>query len=853
MRSAPRAVRVAAVAVLLGAGVARVASAEEPAPAALTAPVPTHRVQPEYPEAATDGAEGDVVLALTICGDGRRRSRRCRRVEGGAPRRGRRRRRETVDVHPCDARDATHRQSHPHPLPLRAEDAAPAADPPAVAPPPPLPPTRPGPTEPPTPAGDEEPTQVFVGGHVQPRAHGPSDYQIPIGELFAVPRTNAASVLTLAPGFLLTNEGGSGHAEQVFLRGFDAHEGQDLEFTVDGVPINDPGNYHGNGYADTHFIIPELIHSVHVLEGPYAPQQGNFAVAGSADYQLGLDHRGLTTKFEYGSFNTERLVLLWGPKEGPAGTFAGAEFYTTDGFGANRQAKRGTAIGQYELAVGQKATLRINATAYFTEYNSAGIVREDDVANHFVDFYGTEDPAQSGNEASRASISATYEKRFQDIDVSQQLFVIDRTMRLRENDTGFIEDTQSPTEEPHGQRGDLIDLSFSEVSVGGRGLARWHGDVFGVRQEFEAGYYARLDQTTSQQYRVDAGSGAPYRTDADYASTLGDVGVYVDGNVHIMPWLGLRGGVRADMFLFDVLNNCAVPSVDNPKTSVPGIDISCQSQLENGLYREPFQRSTSASGALMPRGTLVLGPFQHFELTGSLGEGVRSVDPSDVAQGLSTPFISVESQDFGVAYAHDIGKTTSLTAKSVFFHTHVDQDFVFDPTAGRSTLSSGSTRTGWSGTARVLGDFFDVNANATLVRAVFDDTGDCAPYCGLLVPYVPDLVLRGDGVLFHDLPWKLDATPIRATVGYGVSYVGRRPLPYGELSDVTFLSDAFHRCRLERVGHSPLWTEPLQLGVQTRRVQLRLVLPTPRDRDQRRRVHRTDARARAFLHGGRAA
>jgi outer membrane receptor protein involved in Fe transport len=51
-------------------------------------------------------------------------------------------------------------------------------------------------------------------------------------------------------------------------------------------------------------------------------------------------------------------------------------------------------------------------------------------------------------------------------------------------------------------------------------------------------------------------------------------------------------------------------------------------------------------------------------------------------------------------------------------------------------------------------------------------------------------VLRGDAVLFHELPWRLDHRPIRATLGYGVSYVGRRPLPYGDVSDVIFLSDA---------------------------------------------------------------
>ena len=82
-------------------------------------------------------------------------------------------------------------------------------------------------------------------------------------------------------------------------------------------------------------------------------------------------------------------------------------------------------------------------------------------------------------------------------------------MRLRENWTGFIQDVvQQPTQEPHDQRGDLIDFHFNGATIGGRGLARWHGSAFGLRQEFEAGYFARVDQTTSQQYRVAAGNNA---------------------------------------------------------------------------------------------------------------------------------------------------------------------------------------------------------------------------------------------------------------------------------------------------------------------------------------------------------
>ncbi len=649
-------------------------------------------------------------------------------------------------------------------------------------------------------------SEVEVRGRIVRRNLGVADYDVTIGELQAIPRTNASDALKLAPGFLLTNEGGSGHAEQVFLRGFDAHEGQDIEFSVDGVPINDAGNYHGNGYADTHFIIPELIHSVRVLEGPYAPQQGDFAVAGSADYQLGLDRRGLTAQYSVGAFNTQRMLVLYGPADAPAGTFAGAEFYTTNGFGTNRQAKRGTAIGQWEAPLGRSGTLRVSATAYATEYNNAGVVREDDYQAGRVGFYGTEDPNQTGNTSTRASLSMTYEGRYKDIEVSQQLFTIYRSMRLRENWTGFLLDVQEPTQEPHDQRGDLIDFHFDEITFGARGFARWDGKAFGLPQEFEGGYFARIDSTHSTQDRIAAGNNQPYLIDADLQSVLGDVGVYLDGNVHFLPWLSLRGGVRADTFLFDVLNNCANQSVDDPSeaTAAAQINVSCLSQLEHGNYVEPFLRTSTASADIMPRGTLTVGPIEHVTFTASEGNGVRSVDPGYISQGIGTPFVTVQSRDLGVSYNGEVGDpvtrhffwgetgswATEISVKSEFFQTHVGEDLIFDPTQGRNTLSSGSTRTGWSGAVRALGSFFDIAANATLVRALFDTTGQCSPYCGLLVPYVPDLVLRADAAVFSSLPWQLAHQPIRATLGYGVSYVGRRPLPYGQVSDIIAISDA---------------------------------------------------------------
>lgn len=306
-------------------------------------------------------------------------------------------------------------------------------------------------------SGASSPQSVVIVGHSRPPSRGASDFQIDVGKLRDVPRKNAAEMLQLAPGILLTNEGGEGHANQVFLRGFDAREGQDIEFSVGGVPINQAGNLHGNGHAETHFIIPEVVQSLRVLEGPFDPRQGNFAVAGSADYELGLDKRGTTVKYTRGSFGTQRMLMLWGPSSQPKGTFGAAELYETDGFGQNRDARRGSVLGQYEGKVGEKGFWRLTGQGYSTTYHSAGVLREDVYDKGLKGFYDTLDFRQGGD-ASRFSVSGLIEQPIDDMRVQQQVYVIRNTMRSRKNYTGFLLDVQEPAQNPHTQRGDLIDL-----------------------------------------------------------------------------------------------------------------------------------------------------------------------------------------------------------------------------------------------------------------------------------------------------------------------------------------------------------------------------------------------------------
>ena len=633
----------------------------------------------------------------------------------------------------------------------------------------------------PKPGKTETSTDVTVTGQAMAPSRGTSDFTFDVGSLAVVPRKNSAQLLTLAPGILLTNEGGDGHAEQVFLRGFDAREGQDIEFSVGGIPINEVGNLHGNGYADTHFIIPELVETFRVLEGPFDPRQGNFAVAGSANYELGLADRGTTVKGMVGSFGTQRLLLLWGPKGGSEHTFGGAELYKTDGFGQNRDSRRGSAMGQYEGTLGGGGHYRITGTAYADSYHTAGVLRDDDVRAGRKGFYDTYDTRQGGD-GTRFSLSSDVEIPDGDTLYRQQLYVISRGMGIRENFTGFLLDPQEPLQNPHGQRGDLIDMAMTEGTLGARGSSRTRLKVLGRKQEIEIGYFARGDSVQGTQRRIESSTGYPYHVDTDLNSRLANLGLYLDGNVSLLRWLSLRGGVRGDLFTFNVQNNCAAQSVSHPLKSNPPGDASCLSQEDLGAYRDPTQRATTSSTALLPRASVILGPFRGFSYSGSYGEGVRSIDPSYVTQDVQTPFARVSAYEMGAAYSGGSEKL-SVTARSVFFQTKVDRDLIFSETVGRNILGGGTTRTGWLGAFRLRLAYFDEAANITLVKSTFDDTH-------LLVPYVPDLVIRSDTAVMDEMPFKIQDAPVKGVAGLGVTYVGHRALPYGQRSDVIFTLDA---------------------------------------------------------------
>ena len=657
------------------------------------------------------------------------------------------------------------------PAPAAASPASTAAasEPPAlaeIAPPP-----APKPAEP-------SAIDVTVRGRRQEANRGASDLQIEVGQLSVIANQKASDILQLAPGIFIANEGGAGHADQVFLRGFDAEQGQAIEFTVNGVPINEVDNTDGHGYADTHFIIPELVKNLHVIEGPFSPRQGDFAEAGSADYELGVPDRRTELSASYGSFNTQRLLGLWAPPGMREGTFAAAQLYQSAGFGTSRASTNASAMAEYEGDLGTRGLWRLLGTAYGTHFQSPGVVRADDVASGRIGYYGTEDPNQGGD-AQRYTLSFDLQNPVDQDVLSQQVFLTWRSLRIDEDFTGFLLDNQTYGQSYHPQRGDTIEQDYTALTAGARGSDKRSGFLLGLPQSIEVGYYARYDHTAPMIQRLRYGTQVPYAVDEDLITDIVNLGLYVDLDLRPTRWLTVRGGIRQEYFDYNVLNQCATAGEFVPNTP---LNQTCASFDSTGP-RLPSERNTATALVTEPKITALAQVLPPLTLTASYGQGAQSLDAVYITQDERAPVASITAAEGGAIY-HRRFSPFDLTARGLGFYTHVSRDLIFNPQLGRLTQANGTTRDGAVLSVRATGRWFDELASATWAHATFDADGT-------LVPYVPSVIARSDTAVFGPLGAReFYGHRLRGTAGFAVNFVGPRALPFSQTAASTMELDA---------------------------------------------------------------
>lgn len=620
--------------------------------------------------------------------------------------------------------------------------------------------------------------KVALPGRTEER--GANDYRLDRARLDAAPHGNAAEMLQGAPGLVVARIEGEAVGHRLMLRGFDADHGQDIELTLDGVPVNQPSHVHGQGYADLGFVIPETVRSLRVVEGVYDPAQGDFAVAGSADFQLGVERRGLSLSSSYGAFDTFRELALWAPKGEPSETFAAALVQKSQGFGQNRAATSGAVVAQGVLGSGP-LKLVLHGSAYAARARTANVVRRDDVDAGRVGFYDVYHyptaEAQHGM-GLRAQLGAKLRYHGARGDQGElSLYSVFNDFRLLANYTGFSE--RSQLNPAWTGRGDLIEQLNESRTLGLK--ARYRSERYAPASwasgTLELGLSGRIDQIEQAQNLLEAPANTTWDRRIDASIRAGDVGGYVDLDLALTRFVRLKGGARADVLAYRV--------GDALQNFIPA--------YRKETYVVGYRRS-AAGIAAGPRVVLEVAPIEPLVLSAAYGEGYRSPQALLLAEGEPAPFTKVKSADFGVRFTLP-ARLGELRASA--YYTHLGQDVVFEASEGRAESVGPSTRVG----SVVYADltplpWLRAAASLTYVKATLDEppprtAEDPSPPFekGQRLAYVPPVVVRVDASAKHALG-ELRGEALHGRIGVGYTYWSSRPLPYREHTPPVSLLDA---------------------------------------------------------------
>ena len=363
-------------------------------------------------------------------------------------------------------------------------------------------------------------------------AEAPGERRVDADTLATTPAASGDDLLRLVPGLLISRHGAEGKGRQIFLRGFDAVHGADLEVTVDGVPWNEASNVHGQGYLDLGTLIPEAVLALDADKGASRLEQGPFATAGSVRFSLGLapDRRGARLGYEIGSSNRHRLLATLAPKTGDS--FLALEALRDGGYGQNRDTDRVAALAGATVLDRGAHRIRLFGGAHASRFGEPGTVPLSYYQGGRVGFHDSLSPDTRARSA-RAFAAARWTMNVDPPWTSALLYVQARHLRLQENFTGFLLD---------GTAGDRLQQQHQALRAG---LRLFHERPVTDRLYLVAGVDGSAEWIDQHEDHLDAAR-APMARNRDLDGRLATGGAQAGLRWMPLPWLRLEGGARME-------------------------------------------------------------------------------------------------------------------------------------------------------------------------------------------------------------------------------------------------------------------------------------------------------------------
>jgi outer membrane receptor protein involved in Fe transport len=509
--------------------------------------------------------------------------------------------------------------------------------------------------------------------------------------------SNSQEVLRLVPGLFIGQHQGGGKAEQIFLRGFDCDHGTDVSLNADGMPVNLVSHAHGQGYADSHFIIPETIGNVNFKKGPYYAEKGDFCTSGYVDFHTLNAIPENTIKLEAGMYHTFRflgMINLLGEKAKASqqSWYAAAEYRYTDSYFDNPQHfNRFNFFTKYYGRISPKTWLSFSASALSSKWNASGQIPDRAVSKGIIGFYGALDPNEGGL-TSRTNANAQTLTTFRNGDlIKNQLYYSYYTFDLHTNFTFYLVDTVNGDE-----------IRQQEIR-----------NLFGYKGSYEhIGYLgsARLSSEAGIQFRGDATHNSGLSHTMDRFTTLQDIklgniselaaSVFLNETLRFNDHFSVNAGLRFDQFYYSYYNKLATDTL----------------YAGNGTYQ-------ATDHSLNPKLSFYYHQNDNLEFYLSLGKGFHSNDTRSVVAEKGVGSLAA-------AYGADLGTvfkpTPDLIINAALWIITLDQEFVYGGDGGSVEFSGKTKRAGFDFSARYQPLpflFLDLDLNYAHGRAVNDPKG----------------------------------------------------------------------------------------------------------------------------------
>ncbi len=480
-------------------------------------------------------------------------------------------------------------------------------------------------------------------------------------ELMARPYLRRGELLEVVPGMIITQHSGGGKANQYFVRGFNLDHGTDFGIFVDGMQVNQRSHGHGQGYADINFLIPELVETLDYTKGPYFADLGDFTTAGSARFGLYdiIPHGSAT--LSAGEDDYFRFLFMDSAKLGNGTLSTAFEYGYYDGpWVLEDNYERLNAFVKYYWESGVNR-YSITGMVYSGEWDATDQIPSRLVERGVIDRLGFVDPTVGG-ESDRSSLSFDWLHEGDRSTTEMTAYVGAYSMDLYSNFTYFLSDPVN---------GDQFNQVDDRRFAGLRIANTRDNELFGREGEFTVGLQSHHDfiDEVGLHQTVARNRIGTVRSDEVYEM---NVSSFANQQLILNDWLKINGGVRADLYHFDV-------------TSLSGV---------------PANSGNDTAAMVNPKFGAVFGPWHETEFFFNWGGGFHSNDARgvtltvDPSTGLPVPPVDPLVRQWGTEIGARTELVENVTSTISLWHLESESELLYVGDAGTNEPGPATERYG---------------------------------------------------------------------------------------------------------------------------------------------------------------